>query len=65
MLTDEIKALVVVNNGAWDLANPEYLSNSFLVTFRDLDGSDLTELPPGIFDSLTSLERLYVISLVG
>ena len=36
----------------------------FLVAFRDLRVNDLTELPPGIFDSLTSLQVLYVLWLV-
>ena len=40
-------------------------SISFLVAFRGLDFNDLTELPPGIFDSLASLLFLYVLSLVA
>ena len=39
-------------------------SISFLVAFRDLRSNGLTELPPGIFDSLASLTRLYVLSLI-
>ena len=35
-----------------------------LLSFRVLDSNDLTELSPGIFDSLASLETLYVLSLV-
>ena len=35
-----------------------------LVPFRDIGFNDLTELPPGIFDSLALLEELYVLSLV-
>ena len=31
--------------------------------FRDLDANNLKDLPPGIFDSLISLSRLYVLSL--
>ena len=38
---------------------------SFLVAFRGLRETDLTELPPGIFDSLTSLTFLYVLWLVA
>ena len=38
---------------------------SLLVAFRDLQSNDLTELPPGIFDSLASLTFLYVVSLVA
>ena len=37
----------------------------FLVAFRQLDLNDLTELPPGIFDSLALLTVLYVVSLVA
>ena len=37
----------------------------FLVAFRTLFNNDLTELPPGIFDSLASLKFLYVLSLVA
>ena len=40
-------------------------SISSLVAFRDLSFNDLTELPPGIFDSLALLTRLYVLSLVA
>ena len=36
-------------------------SISFLVAFRDLNGNGLIELPAGIFDSLASLTRLYVL----
>ena len=32
-----------------------------LLSFRLADDNDLTELPPGIFDSLTLLEDLYVL----
>ena len=39
-------------------------SISSLVAFRDLDVNSLIELPPGIFDFLTSLRILYVFSLV-
>ena len=45
--------------------SPNTRSISFLVAFRDLDFNDLAELPPGIFDSLTSLKDLYVLSLVA
>ena len=37
-------------------------SISFLVGFRGLNFNDLTDLPPGIFDSLASLNSLYVLS---
>ena len=37
---------------------------SLLVAFRILFGNDLTELLLGIFDSLASLTRLYVLSLI-
>ena len=40
-------------------------SISFLVAFRGLRNNSLTELPPGIFDSLASLTTLYVLSLVA
>ena len=40
-------------------------SISSLVPFRDLGFNGLTELPPGIFDSLALLEDLYVLSLVA
>ena len=40
------------------------MSISFLVAFRDLGNNGLTELPAGIFDSLTDLEILYVLWLV-
>ena len=33
-------------------------SVSFLVAFRDLGGNDLTELPPGAFDSLVAIGAL-------
>ena len=33
-----------------------------LLSFRVLDSNDLTELSPGIFDSLASLNGLYVLS---
>ena len=59
----EFKTPVVVDNEAWDWANPEYLSISFLAAFRDLRLNDLTELPAGIFDSLASLTFLYVFLL--
>ena len=36
----------------------------FFVAFRDLFDNDLTELSPGIFDSLALLEVLYVFWLV-
>ena len=39
-------------------------SISSLVAFRNPSSNDLTELPPDIFDSLTLLTRLYVLSLV-
>ena len=60
-----IKALVVVGNEAWDWANPEYLSISFLVAFRNFFQNELTSLPAGIFDSLASLTLLYVLWLVA
>ena len=37
----------------------------FVVAFRDLFDNDLTELLPGIFDSLALLEELYVFLLVA
>ena len=40
-------------------------SISILAAFRNLDGNDLTELTPGIFDSLTLLTFLYVLSPVA
>ena len=40
-------------------------SISSLVAFRGLENNELTELPPGIFDSLTLLRNLYVLSLVA
>ena len=36
----------------------------FFAAFRNLSGNDLTELPPGIFDSLALVAELYVLSLV-
>ena len=36
-----------------------------LVVFRDLGSNGLRELPTGIFDSLTLLIILYVLSLVA
>ena len=44
---------------------PKICLVSLLVAFRDLAPNDLTELPPGIFDSLASLTFLYVLSLVA
>ena len=40
-------------------------SISLLVIFRDLGDNGLAELPPDIFDSLASLEGLYVLLLVA
>ena len=42
-----------------------YFSLSSLIAFRDLGLNDLIELPPDIFDSLTLLEKMYVLSLVA
>ena len=42
-----------------------FFSISSLVAFRDIDSNELTELPPGIFDSLALLTELYVLSLVA
>ena len=33
-----------------------------LLACRDIRANDLTELPPGVFDSLALLEELYVFS---
>ena len=45
--------------------NLNICSISFLSVFRDLRSNDLTALPAGVFDSLASLTRLYVFSLVA
>ena len=44
---------------------PNTWSISFLVAFRNIFSNDLTELPADIFDSLTLLTTLYVLSLVA
>ena len=41
------------------------LADLFVASFRDFSFNDLTELPPGIFDSLASLTLLYVLVLVA
>ena len=41
-----------------------FWSVSFLAAFRDFSFDGLTELPPGLLDSLASLKFLYVLSLV-